>query len=186
MSRTLLLIIFCTSCAATSNWKSFEQEQKDFPVFFIGNGFSWSSMIFEDSIVYMRGFSDYGPYLSDKFSTYTWHYLNDSTIYLKSIPKKIKRYQQRSDQTLVIDKSSELCQLLIPLDSLEQFNKELREEFQQVIVNYRYNPPTEAQEIIDADSVQFYPMLLNEDFGQYLWNFTPKFQSLGIYNGKGF
>lgn len=186
MSRSLLLVILCTSCATTSNWTSFKQEQQNFPVFFIGNGFSWDSIIFEDSIVYRRPFSDYGLYLGDKFSTYTWHYLNDSTVYLKSVPKKSKRYQQPTDHTLVIDKSSELCQLLIPLDSVELFNKQLREEFQQEIVSYSYNPPTEAQEIIDADSAQYYAMLLSEDFSQYLRKFTTKFESLGIYHGKGF
>lgn len=186
MSRILLLTLFCTSCTATSNLKSFEQEQQNFPVFFIGNGFSWDSMIFEDSIVYSRTFSDGGAILTDKYPIYSWIYHNDSTIHLRSLPRKSKRSQQLTDQTLVIDKSSELCQLLIPLDSLERFNKELREEFQQEIVNYRYNPPTQAQEVIDVDSVQYYPMLLNEDFSQYLRNFTTKFESIGIYNGKGF
>ncbi|MEQ9102810.1 MAG: hypothetical protein RIF36_26020 [Imperialibacter sp.] len=170
----------------TSNRKSFEQQQQNFPVFFIGNGFSWYSMIFEDSVVYTRGYSDMGAYLSDNFSTYTWDYINDSTIHLKSIHKDIKRYIQPDDLTLIIDKSSALCQLLIPLDSIESFNRELRNEFHREIVEYRFAPDERAQELIDADSVQFYPILLKEDFQLHLSKFKTKFESFGIYNGKGF
>jgi|GEM_PF-4589744 len=127
-----------------------------------------------------------GAYLSEKFPTYTWEFLNDSTIHLKSVPRNVKRYIQPNDKTFLIDKSSDLCQLLIPLDSIESFNTELRAEFQKVIVNYNFTPNKEQQEFIDLDSAQFYPMLRKEDFGHYLSNFTTKFESLGIYNGKRF
>ena len=178
--------MIASSCAYNLNYKEFKEEQKKFPVFSIGDGLSWSALIFEDSYVYGRSWTDYGPYLSEKFRLYRWTYLNDTTIYLHRTLDEEQRLFEPRYHTLIIHKSSEKCQLLIPLDNLEKFNEELRADFQKEVVSYKFPLNQDIQVMIDADSVSNYPLFLEEDFSGKVLLFLESFKELDIYTGTGF
>jgi len=86
----------------------------------------------------------------------------------------------------LIDKSSERCQLLIPIDSISKYKTELQELFISEIVNYQFVPDSEEKKLLKLDSSTLYPAFEKEDYGILVNQFTTKFEALGIYTGTGF
>jgi len=82
VSKWIFLTVILSAGVANKDRKSFEIDHKTYPVFYIGNGFSWNALIFQDTVVFRRSFSDAGGYLTAGTPVYIWKNLTDSTIYL--------------------------------------------------------------------------------------------------------
>ncbi|MEQ9467080.1 MAG: hypothetical protein RLN88_06675 [Ekhidna sp.] len=182
MLRNLFIILVLTGCVSAYN--SFKTEQELYPVFTIGYWYSSNSYIFEDSTVYQRGWTD-ATGLSGRFAAFNWKRLNDSTLKLTPITKFYKKTYPDGLTFRLYDKSKR-CQLLIPIDSLDTFERGLQTDFDNTIVTYQFEPNDEEQELIDLDSAHLYSQLEQENFAKTLSLISTRLEKLGIWNGRGF
>lgn len=174
--------ILIVGCASQHN--DFQQEQENYPVFSIGEWFSWNAWIFEDSIVYQRGGTDASG-IHPRFPAFTWKQKNDTTITLWPLSKRFKKIYPEELYYYLYDKTRR-CQLLIPVDSLDKFKQQVKDDFDRVIVNYKYIPKEEDQWLIDRDSSYIYPQLEQSDFTATFMPISEMLNPLGIWNGQGF
>lgn len=164
-------------------------EVQDYPVFSKGSRHEGDTYIFHDSIVYYTHWSDDLIGSRKIFPFSKWKWINDSTIELNALSNNLR---QPDKQVFVVNSESQYCNLLIPIDSLNQFHSTLYVEFKTSILDWTYVPDSSEQKLIDEelllynDSISWSTLFERENIKPRIRKFTNSFHKLGIWRGEGF
>jgi hypothetical protein len=171
------LIFLFTACGVTSQL----QNEAKSPTFKRGE-YSYTTLIFNDTIIYARTFSDMGGMRSENFLVSNWRAVNDTTLELYNP----RRGWFGTTRYFYIDKVSADIQLLIPYESIHHYEETLRVQLHGAVKKKPYNPNEEDMMLIQGDSARFYPQLMADHYEGVLHPYIQKLNDLGIYRGRGF